>query len=231
MKPTQQLLLILAITLLSSLSLAKPRQQSPENNTPPEKWEADIASLEARFARRTSPTARVVFVGSSTIRRWPLKTAFPNLDAVNHGFGGSFLSDAVHFFDRIVKPANPEIIVLYAGDNDLNARKSPDTVVSDFQAFLDKVDQSLPHCRKILFLSIKPSIKRWKNRENILRTNQRIQSLCNQHPRAEYVDLWQISLDSSGQPRRDLLDADNLHLSEAGYELWSSTLTPLLLPE
>lgn len=231
MKPSHQLLLILSFTLLASLSLAKPRQQPPDTRTSPEKWYADIATLEARFASRSSTTARVVFVGSSTIRRWKLDAAFPGLDAVNHGFGGSFLSDSVHFFDRIVKPASPEIIVLYAGDNDLNSGKSPEIVVRDFQAFLDKVDQSLPNCRKILFLSIKPSIKRWKNRDNIVKTNQLIQALCNQHPRADFVDLWQISLDSSGQPRRDLLDTDDLHLNDAGYELWSRTLNPLLLPE
>jgi len=231
MMSLRQLLLIPVALLLASLLPSIFPSRIPADDNPPEKWEDDVAVLEAKFAQRSKPSARVVFIGSSTIRRWDLKTAFPELDAVNHGFGGSYLSDSTHFFERLVQPTKPEIIVLYAGDNDLNDGKTPEIVLQDFQAFLTKVDHSLPMCRKVLFLSIKPSIKRWKNREKILQTNQLIRSLCEQHPRADFVDFWQAGLDPSGQPRKELLDADDLHLNDAGYQVWTHILSPLLQTE
>ena len=231
MMSLRQLLLIPVALLLASLLPSIFPSRIPADDNPPEKWNEDVATLQSRFAQRSKPTARVVFIGSSTIRRWDLKTAFPELDAVNHGFGGSYLSDSVHFFERLVQPAKPEIIVLYAGDNDLNDGKTPETVLQDFQAFLTKVDHSLPMCRKVFFLSIKPSIKRWKNREKILRTNQLIRALCEQHPRADFVEFWKAGLDPSGQPRKELLDTDDLHLNDAGYQVWTQILSPLLNTE
>jgi lysophospholipase L1-like esterase len=197
----------------------------------PERWEGDIAAIEKRFAARVQSgvsRADVVFVGSSSIRRWELSKSFPELDAVNHGFGGSQLSDSVHFFSRVVAPAKPRIVVLYAGDNDLNDGKTPDVVVSDFEKFLACVDRDLPSCERVIWVCIKPSIKRWKLRDAIQATNERIRKICEAHPKAVYADVWGPSLNAAGEPKRDLLAEDDLHLTDAGYEVWASVVGPLL---
>src|ERR1700677_4985783 len=75
------------------------------------------------------------FVVSSTIRFWDLHKSFPELNAVNRGFGGSQLADSVYFAPRIVLKYEPRTVVLYAGDNDLAAGKTPDQVAADFRAF------------------------------------------------------------------------------------------------
>jgi lysophospholipase L1-like esterase len=198
----------------------------------PERWEESIALIEKQFAARRSVRpgggAEVVFVGSSSIRRWDLRKSFPELDAVNHGFGGSQLSDSVHFFSRVVVPAKPRIVVLYAGDNDLNDGKTPDVVVRDFEHFLSRLERELPGCERCVWICIKPSIKRWKLRNEIREANERIRKICEAHPKAEYADVWGPSLNADGEPRRELLAEDDLHLTDAGYEVWSSVLRPLL---
>lgn len=198
----------------------------------PERWEESIATIEKQYAARRSVRpgggADVVFVGSSSIRRWDLQKSFPGLDAVNHGFGGSQLSDSVHFFSRVVIPAKPRIVVLYAGDNDLSDGKTPDIVVRDFEQFLGRVDRELPECERCVWICIKPSIKRWKLRNEIRETNERIRNICETHPKAEYADVWGPSLNAEGEPLRELLADDDLHLTDAGYEVWSSVLRPLL---
>ena len=200
----------------------------------PERWEENIAAIEKQFTERQTMRpgggAEVVFVGSSSIRRWDLTKSFPELDAVNHGFGGSQLSDSVHFFSRVVAVAKPRVVVLYAGDNDLSDGKTPDVVVRDFQQFLARMDTELPACERCVWICIKPSIKRWKLRDEIRETNERIRKICEQHPKAEYADVWGPGLNAAGEPRRELLAEDDLHLTDAGYEVWSSVLRPLLTP-
>ena len=62
----------------------------------------------------------IVFVGSSTIRRWDTAAYFPDLKIINRGFGGSELADAVRYVDRIVIPYEPRLVVVYSGDNDIS---------------------------------------------------------------------------------------------------------------
>lgn len=233
MPPTvrlRQFCRLLAIVTAMLLLPAEPgcTDEKPKQTKSPERWENEIQAIEKKLAARNSHHADVVFVGSSSIRRWDLAKSFPELNAVNHGFGGSQLADSVHFFSRVVTAAKPRVVVLYAGDNDLSDGRSPDIIVSDFEEFLARVDDELPECQKVIFISIKPSIKRWKLKDAIRWTNDRIRKLCEQHPRAEYADVWTPSLNAAGEPRRELLSSDDLHLTDAGYDVWNRTLLPLL---
>jgi lysophospholipase L1-like esterase len=42
------------------------------------------------------------------------------------------------------------------------------------------------------------------------------------------LDVGSVLLDKDGKPRHELFEKDGLHLSPAGYELWSEKLLPLL---
>ncbi len=130
------------------------------DNTPPDPDPARFASQIDEFAKqdeaqRPAPGG-VVFVGSSSIRRWDLDTSFPGMPVLNRGFGGSQYSDALHYFDRVVVPYAPKLIVLYEGDNDLAAGKSPERVADDFRSFAHRTHEALPEALLIV-LSIKPS--------------------------------------------------------------------------
>lgn len=192
------------------------------------KWEKDIAAIEARIQSGESPKGSIVFVGSSSIRLWDLKESFPSHLTSNHGFGGSQMADSVHFFERIVAPVKPSIIVVYAGDNDLATKKSPQTVADDFAQFAAKVNEQLPDCRRIVFVAIKPSVKRWALADTIKAANQLIQTQCEQDERMEFLDIWPPMLDANGQPRPELLKEDGLHMNPEGYKIWNEALEPLL---
>jgi hypothetical protein len=124
------------------------------------RWEKDVAAFEKQDRDSPPPRNAVLFVGSSTIRMWDLKKSFPETEAINRGFGGSQLADAAHFAPRIVVKYEPRLVVLYAGDNDIAAGKSPEQVAADFGSFVETVRKGLPMAR-VLFLSIKPSPRRW----------------------------------------------------------------------
>ena len=108
------------------------------------KWEKEIAALEAANRTNPPPAGCIVFVGSSSIKRWTsLAADFPGLPVVNRGFGGSQLADSVNYADRVIVPCAPRQVVIYAGGNDINAGKEPELVYGDFVALATKLRSRL----------------------------------------------------------------------------------------
>lgn len=190
----------------------------------PEKWTAAIDKFSNADKTNPPPRDAVVFVGSSSIVKWTtLEKDFPGTKVINRGFGGSELADSVFYADRIVTPYHPRAVVVYAGDNDLNAGKSPEAVFADFKAFVAKVHAQLPQTR-IVYIAVKPSPSRWKIKDKGLKTNALIAAECAKDKRLRFVDIWGPMLNEKGEPRPELFVKDMLHMSPAGYEIW----TPLV---
>jgi lysophospholipase L1-like esterase len=196
-------------------------------NPDPARFEAEIAAFEAWDRQNSFPPGAILFVGSSSIRMWPTAEAFPDLPIINRGFGGSHTSDVNHFAKRIVLKYSPRLIVFYAGDNDIEAGKSPKQVFDDFQAFAKIVHDNLPKTR-IVYLPIKPSIARWPKWPQMQAVNSSVGKLSQSDERIIYVDTATPMLGRDGKPRPELFLDDGLHLSAKGYHEWSNTLGPPL---
>ncbi|MEK6237251.1 MAG: SGNH/GDSL hydrolase family protein [Planctomycetales bacterium] len=192
-----------------------------------DRWEKTIAKFEEGDRSEPPPRDAVLFIGSSSIRGWKLEKYFPDRKVINRGFGGSHIADSVQFTERIVWPYEPKTIVLYAGDNDVASGKTPDRVLRDFREFVGKTHRKLPRAR-ILFISIKPSIKRWNLAGPMRAANALIRKEAARDKRVEYVDVFAPMLNDEGTPRKELFAKDGLHLNHEGYLLWTKTLLPLL---
>ena len=218
MSPTRLALATLAFTFAPLLFAA------------PEKWTAAIDKFTEADKTSAPAPGGIVFVGSSSIVKWTsLAKDFPGLPVINRGFGGSELADSVFYADRIVIPYRPRTVVLYAGDNDLSAGKTPATVHADFRAFVAKIHAALPQT-KIVYIAIKPSPSRWKIKDHGLAANALIAAECARDPRLAFADIWPAMLDAQGQPRPELFVKDMLHMNEAGYAVWRPVVAPLLKP-
>lgn len=192
-----------------------------------ERWESAIRDFEEADRKSPPKPGGVLFIGSSSIRMWNLDESFPGKGYVNRGFGGSQIADSIHFADRIVLPHRPSAIVMYAGDNDIKQGKSAEQVAEDFREFVTQVHSKLPQTR-IVFIAIKPSIARWNLYPIIRRANETIAKFAAGDPRLSYVDIATPMLGEDGKPKAELLAEDKLHLSPAGYRLWTSLLKPHL---
>lgn len=193
----------------------------------PDRWEKDIAAFEAADRTSPPPKGEIVFVGSSTIRLWDVKTHFPEMKIINRGFGGSQLSDAIRYAERIVLPYEPRLIVVYAGDNDISAGETSEQVAVDFERFVRVVHDKLPATR-ILYLGIKPSILRWTQVDRMRMANEIIRAHCARDDRLAFLDFDDVMLGWDEKPRRELFVEDGLHLSAEGYRIWSAILRPFL---
>lgn len=191
----------------------------------PARWEQETATIAARSS--TQPGG-VVFLGSSSIRMWKsLAADFPERRVLNHGFGGSHLEDSVYFFDRLVRPFAPAVVVLYAGENDVAAGMKPEKVLADFQEFRRRLREAAPAAR-LIFISLKPSPSRAKFLPEMVRTNALIAAECAIDPRAAFVDVFTPMLDAQGQPRAELFLGDRLHMNADGYALWTARVRAAL---
>jgi lysophospholipase L1-like esterase len=217
-------MLTVGLTALA-LSLLIPSSRADEKSDY-SRWDKVIAAFERQDLAKPPPKNAILFVGSSSIRLWDLSKSFPDTDVINRGFGGSQLADSVHFAPRLVLKHQPRTVVLYAGDNDIGAGKTPEKVAADFQDFARIIRAGLPKA-KVIFMSIKPSILRWKLWDKMQRTNALIEAHCKREGLA-YVDVASPMLGKDGKPRPELFALDGLHLNEKGYALWTSILKPQL---
>ena len=195
------------------------------------KFEKDIAAFEAADKANPPPQGAILFTGASGIKRWAtLAQDFPDLKVINRGFGGSQISDSIHFVDRVSIPYHPKTIVLQAGGNDLNAGKQVAQVVADFKTYVEKVRAKLPDV-KIIYLGQSPSPARWAQREQQKDLNRLVREACTAGKNMTFVDLWEVTLGTDGQPRPELFVADKLHSSAEGYQIRTKLLRPVLDPK
>ena len=223
---TSRRLAITLATLALLASCARPAPLPAPATAGP--FEPEIQRFEAADRAAMPATGGVVFVGSSTFRFWATMTAdFPGANVVNRGFGGSMLPDVIMAAPRIVLPLRPRLVVLYAGDNDLNAGRSPATVLADYRTFVALVRRELPAAR-ILFVSIKPSPSRWAIVDRMREANRLVQEDVARDPLQSYTDLFTPMLGANGRPRPELFLSDSLHMTSAGYALWRANLSSLV---
>jgi len=212
----------------AAVGLAFTLALSPSAQTA-ERWDAAIQKFEDQDKISPPPQNGIVFIGASSIVRWNLAESFPALGAkaINRGFGGSQSVDAVRYVERIVVPYHPRLVVYYAGDNDVEANVPAAEIAHQFELFDRKVHAALPQT-KIVFISIKPSIRRWQWIDTIRSANAMVKAYCAKQAHLAFVDIEQQMLGADGKPNPDLLVADGLHMTPAGYRIWTAALTPLL---
>ncbi len=186
-------------------------------------YEDEVGQLDKKL-RNSSPNS-VIFYGSSTVRLWTgLEQDFPDVKPINAGFGGSTLAACAWFFERLIVPAKPRALVLYAGDNDLGDNRHPEEVYLSFCALAAKIQRDLPDT-DVTFVSIKPSPSRWHIVEQIRAANRYIENEIKRLSRFSFVDLTPVMLTPDGKPRKELYQADGLHMNADGYALWRRELT------
>jgi len=218
---------LFALFGLLAVSGALSRQLVAQNNQ--DRWEPAIQKFEEADKLSPPPQNAIVFIGASSIVRWNLKESFPELgaQAINRGFGGSLAADSTRYADRVVIPYKPRMVVFYAGDNDVEANHTPQQIADDFAAFERKVHAALPETQ-IVFISIKPSIRRFPWIEQIKGANALVKQYCATHPHLTFVDIVPQMLGPDGKPRKELLVEDGLHMTPAGYKIWNDALRPIL---
>jgi lysophospholipase L1-like esterase len=192
-------------------------------------FEPEIQALKAKLV--DPPPRPIVFYGSSSIRLWStLSQDLPDYAVLNCGFGGSRLTDCLYFAPRVITPLKPSAVVIYAGDNDLATGAAPEQVFDSFRQLFFALRTTSPEL-PIAFVSVKPCPARFKYIQNIERFNHLVDDFLGTQPDTDYIDIFSDLLGPDHQPIVSLFRSDQIHLSQAGYQILRRDISEYLHDE
>ena len=181
---------------------------------------------ESPFKKSDKPL--IIFSGSSSIRFWiDLDKDFMEYDILNRGFGGSIFSDLNYFINELIIKHNPDLIVLYEGDNDIAFNIPTKYIYDDFKKsyeLIRKKNENVP----IIYIAPKPSPARWDKKNKYDELNNLIKEFCKMKQKTYYFDTWSIMIDNEGNIPKKYFWTDMLHMNKSGYQVWKKNLKPLI---
>jgi hypothetical protein len=127
---------------------------------PLDRFEKEILAFEKQDSVAMPAKGMKLFIGSSSFRLWKNFDAdMKGMNAINRGFGGSTLKEALYYFDRMVVKYQPSWVFMYEGDNDLAGGQSPEEIAKQFEEFSARLAKQVPKA-KLVFVSARPSLAR-----------------------------------------------------------------------
>jgi|APGre2960657404_1045060.scaffolds.fasta_scaffold93540_1 lysophospholipase L1-like esterase len=188
------------------------------------------------FAKSDSIVAplqsKIVFAGSSSFTKWKdINQYFPGYPIINRGFGGSNLLDVILYVNETILKYKPKQVVIYCGENDLASSDtvSPEIVLDRFSILFNLIRKQLGNKSNITFISIKPSVSRWRLEAKIVAANTLIANFIEKQTNANYINIHNAMLQGDGSVMKDIFIADNLHMNAKGYAIWQKIIAPSLL--
>lgn len=170
---------------------------------------------------------RIVAAGSSSIDLWStIQSDFSQLTVIETGVSGSTTTTLLANVETLITQYNPTGVLLYIGENDISGAVAASTVAANIEAICEAIWDDIP-LAKIFVMSIKPSPLRWSWWSTMQTANGLLQTYCDTDSRLTYIDV-STALLSGGVPNSVYYLSDNLHLSSAGYQVWTSIIRPVL---
>jgi lysophospholipase L1-like esterase len=207
----------------------QPAVAAPATSQPPF-WN-EIAEFKHRDSIQRPPANAILFVGSSSFRKWTnVQDYFPGYSIINRGFGGSTFDDVIRYAPAIIYPYHPRQVVVYCGDNDLASGKkmTGKKVYKKFVKLYDMIRKRLGNDVDIAYVSIKPSPSRENLMPEMEQANDLIHNFMAQRAHAAFVDVYHLMLGPDGRPMDNLFVGDKLHMNEKGYKIWQQAILPYL---
>lgn len=222
-------IIIILIYAFFYLSLLTPFSIYGQNQlTQREKWEQKMQRYAKHDALAPPRKGVVLFVGSSTVENWKtLADDFPDEVLLNRGVSGTKTVDIYEFKGRLIDPYDPKKIFIYVGDNDIGLGWKTDAIMEQFTQLITYVRDTKPEA-EIVFISIKPSPRRMKDREQVEEVNEKIRAYLATQTNMGYADVYHPMLTAEGELIPEYYREDGLHLTAAGYAIWKKVIEKFL---
>ncbi|MBM80772.1 MAG: hypothetical protein CMJ78_09280 [Planctomycetaceae bacterium] len=190
------------------------------------RWENDIAKLEEKDKTEKHPDSSVLFVGSSSIRRWDnIATDMAPYHAIERGYGGAKWSDVAIFAERLITPHQFQAAVFFVG-NDISGKesdKTPQQVVALFANVLATLRKHNPTA-PVFYIAVTPTEARFEVWPKIKAANTAVSQFCAKTKDAYFIGTESVYFDANDKPRADLFVDDKLHLNQGGYDRWGAVI-------
>jgi hypothetical protein len=190
------------------------------------RWEDDIKKLEARDESEPDPVDAILFIGSSSIRRWQdLAIDMTPYRTIQRGYGGAKFSDLAVYAERLICPHDYRAVVIFVG-NDVSGKPTdhtPDQVEQLVRHVVGVAQRHRPQS-PVLLIEVTPTEKRWAVWPKVREVNARLREIALATPHTYFLPTAGHMLRPEGTPRIELFVEDKLHLNRQGYGLWSELI-------
>jgi lysophospholipase L1-like esterase len=188
----------------------------------PIRFKDEIKTLKSQVYNFKEGEEFYLFTGSSSIRKWDnIPKYFPGKNIINNGFGGSQMSDLLHYSKDLILRHAPTKIFIYEGDNDLGSKKTSTEILATTKTLIEGIESKLPKA-EIIIISPKPSLSRWALKEKYVELNVEFKKYCDSKPNLSFADVWNPMLDENGKPFEHIFIEDGLN--SKGYDIWAKVL-------
>lgn len=219
---------LVVIMLLAFVFQACPPKHMPIMMNVNLRFEKEILAFEQQDKNNGIIKDEILFVGSSSIRMWTTLTEDMHpMKVLNRGFGGATTPEVIQYFDRIIKPYTPEIVVIYVGENDIAEKESAENVFYSNKRLIEQIEAEFKTVQ-IVYISMKPSIARWEMWKEFKEGNELIKDWINTKDNCHYLETAEVMLNEDGSIRKEIFIEDGLHMNAIGYESWTKMIKPIL---
>ena len=170
---------------------------------------------------KTAKDIDVVFLGDSLTEGYDVDKFYPQYKVLNRGIGGDTSFGVEDRLDVSVYQANPKVTTLLIGANNF------DTMLDNYENILLDFKNKSPDM-KVILLSLTSMTLDWgRNNQKAIANNQKIKEYSEKY-NYSYVDLYNPLLDETTNELKLEYTIDGGHLTEKGYEVVTSQITPVL---
>ena len=191
------------------------------------KYTAEVAKFGALPVPQSGG---VLLVGSSNFRKWTNAVSdLAPLPVTNRAFGGSQTSHQLMFFDQVVPPCRPGLIVWYCGSNDIKAKKNAASILGRTEEWISRVKQMDPSVGVLLVSVIRaPQKHRDRQIDVVEAVNRGYEEIAKRIEGVFYLDVNPALQNSAGDSKAELYVEDGLHLNVEGYHQMATLLKPAI---
>jgi len=186
-----------------------------------ERWATAIAELEVKDKAESHPDDSILFVGSSSIRRWSnIAADMAPYQVIQRGYGGARWADVAVFAERLISPHKFRAVVFFVG-NDITGGGEDRTPAEVARLFAYVVGRVREHNAEapVFYIAVTPTESRFAAWPEVRAGNTAVRQFCERWKNTYFIGTESIYLDANGNPRPELFVADKLHLSRDGYTL------------
>ena len=191
------------------------------------KYTAEVA----KFALQPVPApGGVLLVGSSNFRKWTnAVTDLAPLPVTNRAFGGSQTSHQLMFFDQVVPPCRPGLVVWYCGSNDIKGKKDAASILGRTEEWISRVKQ-MDSATAVLLVSVIRAPQKHRDGQVAVvdAVNRGYEEIARSKEGVFYVDVNPALQSPTGESRVELYVPDGLHLNGEGYRQMTTLLKPAI---
>ncbi len=191
------------------------------------KYTAEVA----KFALQPVPApGGVLLVGSSNFRKWTnAVTDLAPLPVTNRAFGGSQTSHQLMFFDQVVPPCRPGLVVWYCGSNDIKGKKDATSILERTEEWISRVKQ-MDSAAAVLLVSVIRAPQKHRDGQVAVvdAVNRGYEEIARSKEGVFYVDVNAALQSPTGESRAELYVEDGLHLNGEGYRQMTTLLKPAI---